>query len=192
MIAKAVFSLLAALFILGTTSPASVLAQTYTCVDNCTSGADCAAGEWCDTTCDQITSVFGDCAPVPADCGDGTCDTTVGENCASCPADCPPCPWTPVPPAPAPPPAEVETALGNVPTNPKDLAQWFIDHVALGLVGGIAVLRVAMGGIKIMSSGGDPKAVEEGRDMVVSTLAGLVLIIAAVVVIRSFATALGI
>ena len=47
------------------------------------------------TTCDDSVCDLGECGTCPSDCdlsdccGDGTCQSDVGENCANCPTDCP-------------------------------------------------------------------------------------------------------
>lgn len=49
--------------------------------------------------------------------------------------------------------------------------------LAVGL--GIAVIILIIGGIKYMTSGGDPEKAKSGRQMIVNALIGIVIILAA-------------
>lgn len=76
------------------------------------------------------------------------------------------------------------TALGCVPTNIPKFIQEFILQIGLSLAGGLAFLRLIWGAIITMLSSGDPKKLLQGRDVMVSAILGLLLIIFGVVILR--------
>jgi len=131
----------------------------------------------------QSLSVAG--ASVSLSCGDicpasSSCSDT---DPALCPCSCS-CAWNgvewtcggtaPVPPAPT--TDCVDTALGCMPTDVKGLAEWFL-KLGSGLAGAIAVLLITIGGLKIMTSQGDPEAVEGGKEMITAAISGLLFVI---------------
>lgn len=75
------------------------------------------------------------------------------------------------------------TALGNIPTNPQDFASKVL-AIAIGLAGGIALIFMVMGAIKVLTSAGDPKKVTDGRDMIVAAVSGLLFLILSVLILR--------
>lgn len=77
---------------------------------------------------------------------------------------------------------DVDTGLGKLPSDLGKLSNGLFG-LALGLAGALAVLRVILGGFKVATSAGDPKALEEGRDMITSSLTGLVFILLAATIL---------
>jgi hypothetical protein len=77
----------------------------------------------------------------------------------------------------------IETGLGCVPTEPTGLVSYFILFAAW-TTSGIAMLLLIYGGFKIMASSGDPKAVMEGRETITSAIAGLLLVMFSVAILR--------
>ena len=77
----------------------------------------------------------------------------------------------------------IQTGIGCVPTSPTGLATYFI-LFASWTTSGIAMLLLIYGGFKILTSSGDPKALGEGREIITSAIAGLLLIIFAVAILR--------
>lgn len=77
----------------------------------------------------------------------------------------------------------VPTGLGSIPTDPGELAAWFLS-VATKIAGGVAFLLLVYGGIKFITSGGDPKALDEAKATITSALSGLFLIIFAVLLLK--------
>ena len=75
------------------------------------------------------------------------------------------------------------TALGNIPTNITEFAGRVL-AIALGLAGGIALVIMVFGSIKILTSSGDPQKVAAGRDMIVAAIAGLLFLIFSVLILR--------
>lgn len=73
----------------------------------------------------------------------------------------------------------VQTGLGPIPDNPKGLADG-VFKIALGAAGGIAFLLIIYGGFKLAFSQGDPKAIQDARDVITSAIVGLVLVVLSV------------
>ncbi len=78
---------------------------------------------------------------------------------------------------------ECPTALGNIPTTPTAFAGKVLT-VGIGLAGGIALIIMVVGSIKILTSSGDPKKVGEGREMIVAAVAGLLFLILSILILR--------
>lgn len=81
-------------------------------------------------------------------------------------------------------PNDVPTGLGCIPTEPRDLANWFFLTTS-GVASGIAFLLLIIGGIKYLTSGGDIKAVAEAQKTITSALVGFLVIILSVVILAT-------
>lgn len=81
------------------------------------------------------------------------------------------------------PATECRTALGNIPTNPTAFVGKILT-VAIGLAGGIALIIMVWGSIKVLTSGGEPKKMGEGREMIVAAVSGLLFLILSVLILR--------
>ncbi|MFC1626818.1 hypothetical protein ACFL1P_01285 [Patescibacteria group bacterium] len=77
----------------------------------------------------------------------------------------------------------IDTAIGCIPTNPTDFLAFFI-WFGIGIAGGIGFLVILMGGLKMMTSRGNPERLMEGKDQIGGAMAGLLLIIFAVFLMR--------
>ncbi len=77
----------------------------------------------------------------------------------------------------------ITTALGCVPTDPSAFIG-FILTIGIGLAGGIAFLLILWGGFQILTSAGNPEQLNAGRELVSSAIAGLLLIIFSVFILR--------
>lgn len=75
------------------------------------------------------------------------------------------------------------TALGCIPSQPADFIKTLI-RIGFGIGGGIAFLFMVMGVIKILTSQGNPETLNDGRGMITSAIAGLLLIIFSVIVLK--------
>lgn len=72
---------------------------------------------------------------------------------------------------------DITTALGCVPIGKfEDFVAWLLKRV-IGISGGIAFLLMVFGGLKILTSAGDPKGIQAGGEMISSALIGLLFII---------------
>lgn len=78
---------------------------------------------------------------------------------------------------------QCETALGNIPTSVKGFAEKIL-AVSTGIAGGIALILMVIGSVRVLASSGDPKAVGAGREMIVAAVAGLLFLIFAVLILR--------
>lgn len=75
------------------------------------------------------------------------------------------------------------TGLGCIPTDATGFIQRILT-IGIGLGGGIAFLLILLGGFKVIMSQGNPEAMNEGRDLITSAIAGLMLIIFSVFILR--------
>lgn len=76
-----------------------------------------------------------------------------------------------------------KTALGDIPTNPTKFAQRVLE-IAVGLGGGLALILMVIGAIKVLTSTGDQQKLNAGRDMIVAAVAGLLFIIFSMLILR--------
>ena len=75
------------------------------------------------------------------------------------------------------------TGLGCIPTDPEGLVSWLLS-VAIKVAGGIALLLLSYGGIKIITTKGDPKAFDEAKGTITAALTGLLVIILTVLILK--------
>src|SRR3989344_91266 len=87
-------------------------------------------------------------------------------------------------------PEGVSTAIGCIPITNINLTTQFFLRWALGVGGGIALFLIAISGIRIMTTRGDPKRLQDARDTLSAAIAGLVLIVLSVFLVRFLAEAL--
>jgi len=76
------------------------------------------------------------------------------------------------------------TALGCVSTKSPSLFVKYLLNFAIGIGGGIAFLLMIFGGLQIIFSGGNPDKVKAGKEIITAALAGLLLIIFSVFILR--------
>lgn len=76
-----------------------------------------------------------------------------------------------------------KTALGNIPTDATSFTGRLIT-IAISLAGGIALIIMVRGAIKILMASGDPQKIADGRDLIVAAVAGLLFLIFSVLIIR--------
>lgn len=77
----------------------------------------------------------------------------------------------------------INTAIGCIPTDPGALFTKFFKF-GIGIAGGIAFLLILFGGFQILTSAGNPEQMNEGKELVSSAIAGLLLIIFSVFLLR--------
>jgi hypothetical protein len=101
----------------------------------------------------------------------------------------------PSPPPPPPPPSQnptcdingkkgIDTAIGCIPIEDTNSLIGFILKWAIGVGGGIAFLLILVAGFQIMTSTGDPKRLQAGKELLTSAVAGLILLIFSVFILR--------
>lgn len=75
------------------------------------------------------------------------------------------------------------TAIGCIPATQSGLFEK-VFSLGLGIAGGIAFLLILFGGFQILMSAGNPEQLNEGKELVSSAVAGLLLIIFSVFLLR--------
>lgn len=79
---------------------------------------------------------------------------------------------------------QINTAIGCVPFGDQNALVGFILKWALGIGGGIAFLLILVAGFQIMTSRGDPKRLQGGQELMTSAIAGLLLMIFSIFILR--------
>lgn len=75
------------------------------------------------------------------------------------------------------------TAIGCIPVSPQGLISSLLTF-AIGIGGGIAFLMIVYGGFVMMTSSGNPERLTTGKEIITSAVAGLLLIIFSVVILK--------
>jgi len=75
------------------------------------------------------------------------------------------------------------TALGCIPTDPGQFISWLLP-AAIGIAGGLAFLLIIYGAFTILTSSGNPEKLNSGKEILISALAGLLLIIFSVFILK--------
>lgn len=78
----------------------------------------------------------------------------------------------------------INSAIGCIPIEDINLTTEFFLRWALGVGGGIALFLISISAVKIMTTRGDPKRVQDARDTLTAAVAGLVLILLSVYLVR--------
>lgn len=78
----------------------------------------------------------------------------------------------------------ISTAIGCVPIGDQNALIGFFLRWGLGIGGGIAILLIIVAGFQIMSSRGDPNRLKAGQELMTSAIAGLLLLIFSLVILR--------
>jgi len=76
------------------------------------------------------------------------------------------------------------TAIGCVPTTLNGFMQKILPF-GMGIAGGIAFLLILIGGLQIMMSAGNPEKLNAGKELVSSAVAGLLLIVFSMFILRT-------
>jgi len=72
---------------------------------------------------------------------------------------------------------EINTALGCIPADTlNNFVAWFLSKLIF-IASGVAFLLMAFGALKIITSAGSPESIQAGKELITSSLAGLVFII---------------
>lgn len=77
----------------------------------------------------------------------------------------------------------VYTPFDCIETNPQKFVERIL-RIAIGVAGGIAFLMIIYGGFVTMTSAGNPERLTSGKEIITSAIAGLLLIIFSVVILR--------
>lgn len=80
-----------------------------------------------------------------------------------------------------------DTAIGCIPyggtTDTNDIAGFFLGW-GLGIAGGVAFVLMVFASFQIMTSSGDPRRLQAGKELLTSSIAGLLLLIFSVYILR--------
>ena len=72
---------------------------------------------------------------------------------------------------------QINTAIGCIPVgNPQELTS-FLLRWAIGIGGGVAMIFIVYAGFLIMTSSGNPKQVQAGKELLTAAVTGLVFLI---------------
>ncbi len=85
--------------------------------------------------------------------------------------------------------AGCETAIGTIPIKIGDFATTLL-RIALGISGGIALILMVIGSIRVMTSSGDPQKMSGGREMIVAAIAGALFIAFSVIIMQFLGVAI--
>jgi hypothetical protein len=78
----------------------------------------------------------------------------------------------------------INTAIGCIPVNDlSDFAGFFLKWF-LGIGGGIALIFIIYSSFLIITSSGDPKKVQAGKELLTAALTGLILMIFSIFILR--------
>jgi len=80
------------------------------------------------------------------------------------------------------------TAIGCLPIDLPPLFQMYIFTYGIGMVGGIAFLYLIYGFFLILTSGGNAEKIEQAKQIIISALSGLILIIFSVLLLKIIGT----
>ncbi len=83
------------------------------------------------------------------------------------------------------------TAFGNIPTDITGFAGTIVS-IAIGIAGGLALILLVFGSIRVLVSRGDPERLAGGRDVIIAAIAGLLFLIFSVLILRSLGLITGI
>lgn len=75
------------------------------------------------------------------------------------------------------------SSIGPIPTKPAAFVQAIL-KLGVGIVGGLAFLLLLFGSFRVLTSAGSPEALNEGREIIVSAIAGLIFVIFSVVLLK--------
>ncbi|MBP7875382.1 hypothetical protein KA012_00105 [Candidatus Woesebacteria bacterium] len=80
-------------------------------------------------------------------------------------------------------PEGIWTAVGCIKTEPQAIIQTVV-RIGISIGGGIALLMTLVGGFMLTTSQGDPKRVQEGKEMITSSVIGIIFVLFSVVILQ--------
>ena len=78
----------------------------------------------------------------------------------------------------------INTAIGCIPYTDQSLLTAFFLRWGLGIGGGIAFILILVAGFQIMTSRGDPNRLKAGQELMTSAIAGLLLLIFSIFILK--------
>jgi hypothetical protein len=79
---------------------------------------------------------------------------------------------------------EINTAIGCISTNQITSFVRDLFRFALGIGGGIALLLIIFAGFQITTSGGNAERLQSGKDLLIASISGLLLIIFSIFILE--------
>lgn len=76
-----------------------------------------------------------------------------------------------------------DTAFGSISTNAKEFTTRIL-RFATGIAGGIALILMVIGSIRVLASSGDQQKLNGGREMIIAAVAGLLFLIFSILILR--------
>ena len=83
------------------------------------------------------------------------------------------------------------TAFGDIDTDITKFAGKFLS-IAIGIAGGIALILLVFGSIRVLTSSGNQQTLAAGRDTIIAAIAGLLFLIFSVLILRALGIIVGI
>lgn len=77
----------------------------------------------------------------------------------------------------------IDTAIGCIPIEQQGMIT-FLLRWAIGIAGGIAFILIIIASFQIMTSQGDPKRLQAGKELLSSAIMGLILLIFSAFILR--------
>lgn len=150
-------------------------------IDRCVStGGGCPGGQTSSKSCGDFIPDRGDACPSSIPCKYITTSTGQGPNnvCAYAGNDtkkneCNRCMDN----------SGAWTAIGCIQTQPSEFIKKLLQF-GIGIGGGIAFLLILFGGFQMMTSAGNPEKLNEGKELVSSAIAGLLMIVFSIFLLR--------
>lgn len=81
----------------------------------------------------------------------------------------------------------IDTAIGCIPITDQNALFGFFLKWGLGIAGGLAFLLILFATFQIMTSSGDPKKMQAGKELLTAAISGVVLLIFSVFILRIIA-----
>jgi len=78
---------------------------------------------------------------------------------------------------------EVDTAIGCIPTKTGEFASWVVGKAVI-VATLCTILLTIIGGLRIITSTGNPEAINAGRAMITAAISGLAFILMSVLILR--------
>ena len=75
------------------------------------------------------------------------------------------------------------TAVGCISTKPQGIVEAVV-KIGVGIGGGIALLTTLVGGFLITTSQGDPKRIQQGKEMITASVIGILFVLFSVVILQ--------
>lgn len=78
----------------------------------------------------------------------------------------------------------IETAIGCIPVgNSKDFTVYIIKWLT-GIAGGVALVLIVYAGFLVMTSSGDPRKAQAGKELLTAAVSGLIMLVGAAFILE--------